>query len=135
MKTKLYRATNRKSDARKIPAGSCWTPSKEDAKAYTNNPGYGGKNIISIEINPKNILDLRSGTGHDDWGALRDILYPDMDIRDAKEEINERIWGELESAEDALDDADIRHEIAQAGYDWVIYEDTYPAQCETWRKL
>jgi hypothetical protein len=90
---------------------------------------------VSIEADDAHVLDLRSGLYGDDWGALRDILQPDMDIREFRMYLNGRVWGELESAEDAIDDAAVRAEIATAGYNWVVYTDTYPNRCETWVKL
>src|SRR5690606_36847106 len=38
---KLYRATSKK-DEHGIPPNSCWTPDIETARAYQDNPGYGG---------------------------------------------------------------------------------------------
>ena len=127
----LYRATNRSSDARNIPAGSCWTDRREHAEAYTANQGYGGRYIVRIDVADADIesaLDLRgSGWINDDFRALSDALG--YDPRDG--------WtdGDLEYPEQAIDSAAIRAELAAAGYEWVIYHDTFPANCTTYVKL
>ena len=120
----LYRATQNKSDAKKIPAGSCWTPSREDAVAYLDRPNFARRSyIVSIEIaDDASVLDLTS----DDWGALADVLG-----RDPRETWTD---GDLEYIEQAIDDRHIRSELAK-NWAWVKYDDTFPDRCETWVRL
>lgn len=125
---KLYRATNRKSDTKTIPAGTCWSDSEDAARAYTANQGYGGKYIVSVDVKPANPLDLRGdGWERDNWDALTDAVG-----RDLREDWTD---GDLEYPEQAIDDPSIRAELRGAGYDWVIYHDTYPRQCTTYVRL
>lgn len=130
---KLYRATNRKSDSKRIPAGSCWTTDEKSAQMYRDNPGYGGKHLVSVEVEIGNALDLRgSSWDRDDWQALADALGYDG-VRDMREALADQMDGDY--IEDYLDDAGVRGKLADAGYDWVIYHDTYPEGCVTYRKM
>ena len=121
--TRLYRATNDQSDQQRIPGGTCWTPSRDDAQAYSDRPNYAHReHIVSIETDGGRMLDL---TG-DDWSALTDALG--HDVRDS--------WtdGDLDWIEQAIDDRQIRRALS-IEYDWVIYDDTYPDHCQTWVRL
>lgn len=128
-KVKLYRATNRKSDAKKIPSGSCWTPDYAVAVEYTRNPGFGGKHIVEIDIEPEYVLDLRFGRQH--WET--------EPLRQAKELVAEIIG--IEPSEicagyihEIIDDPTIREKLSKH-YDWVIYYDSFPDGAETWVRL
>lgn len=126
----LYRATNRKADAKKVPVDSCWTPEKNTAIAYTDNPGFGGRHIVSIEIAES---DLEIADWTDELGGLRAM------VRD--------LLGESAYADEVLGDwsgycvfhvlennAVIR-DLAREKYDWVVYTDDYPEGATTYRKM
>jgi hypothetical protein len=79
---KLFRATKRREDAIDVPEGSCWTPDRGVAEAYTENPGWGGPHVVSIETSEP-AIDVR---GHDQRGThwwdlapLARILNEDAD--------------------------------------------------------
>jgi len=111
---KIYRAS--KDDY--IGQGFSFAEKKEDAKAYLDNPGFGGACLFSAKI-PANhkILDLTDEA----WTTLsatigRDIT-PDMG--------GYMISQAIQLVPGLLDD------IADSGYDWVRYIDDYPIGCVT----
>jgi hypothetical protein len=123
--TTIYRATNDKSDAEKIPTGSCWTESREVAQAYTDNQGFGGKHIVEAELVGA-ILDLTDG-----WDDLAELV--DQDQWEPAELV--QIWrdnGWLYPWEESRNVADA---ISAAGYVWVRYIDDFPAGAITLKKV
>ena len=140
---KLYRATNNYTGP-----GSCWAKRQEDALAYRDNPGYGGENIITTEVNPlrckilwvdkynsqefahllistcgtESALPFLSSEGYDDDNGKFVVEFYTMNNN------------QYQFSENWLDDEDIRDILAKK-YDWAVYTDTYPRDCETWVKL
>lgn len=123
MDTKLYRATNKSSDAKTVPAGSCWTPRQDHAAEYTRRPNFAArKHIVSIDADTTYCLDLRG----DNWSALENALGYDP----------RQTWtdGDLEYIEQAIDSEKIRRALSNR-YDWVVYDDTFPTGCQTYVRL
>lgn len=127
---KLYRATNNKSDAKKVPAGSCWSPELSTAEAYTDNPGFGGRHIVSIEIDPTKqaVADWTDAAG-----GTRAMI---CDLVGETEEAEDMIgtWAGYEVFQAIENNATLRR-LAAEQYDWVSYTDDYPVGATTYRKM
>lgn len=124
---KLYRATADQTDAETIPAGTCWTPEEETAEAYTDNPGFGGEHIVSIEVDMDGarVLDVR-GRNARDLSALASALG--MEASDWRDDGLDSVFAVLEN----------RRKVAAAVAelaDWIIYSDDFPENATTYRKL
>lgn len=125
----LYRA----ADGSAAASGACFAADESDAAAYLDNPGYGGASLhsLTVEVDSDAVLSLvdsrRAGVPHgrmasDAWTRLADAIGADIDaLRDGNE-----------SVERAIDGRRVRAALAAAGYEWVVYEDTFPAACVTW---
>lgn len=112
MKTTLYRASENDN-------GRYWTPSLECAKNYMCTFGNGGSLLITATIDDKDCRILHI----DDWSD-----FP-AEIQDKIEKLRQsgytyvyQMWEE---------DLDVRSYLA-ARYDWIVYTDDYPENCETW---
>jgi hypothetical protein len=101
--------------------GSCWSESQDDAKAYTDNQGFGGDTIHSVEmaIDSDRVLDL---TGERAVAELAKVL--DLDKQDLMD-MGGQVWHCWENS------ARIKDRLA-ADYDWVKYTDDFPVNCTTW---
>lgn len=128
MTIRLYRAAGRNT----VSSGCCLAADESDASAYLDNPGYGGATLYTLtaEVDTDAVLSLvdgrRAGVPHgrkasDAWHTLADALGVEASALRRGERI-ERI----------IDDPARRAALRAAGYEWVVYEDTYPDQCVTW---
>lgn len=127
---KLYRATNDRSDAENVPINSCWSPELSTAESYTDNPGFGGRHIVSVEIDPAVVAvadwtDAAGGTR----AMIRDLMG---DTDEAEEMIGE--WAGYEVFQAIENSATLRR-LAAEQYDWVSYTDDYPAGATTYRRM
>mgnify|MGYP006369352755 CR=1 FL=1 len=125
----LHRAADKSSAA----AGSCFAADESDAAAYLDNPGYGGASLhsLTVEVESDAVLSLVDGRracvphgrmASNAWTRLADAIGADVDaLRDGNE-----------SVERAIDGRRVRAALAAAGYEWVVYEDTFPVACVTW---
>lgn len=125
----LYRA----ADSSTAASGACFAADESDAATYLDNPGYGGASLhaLTIAVESDAVLSLvdsrRNGVPHGRmatgaWTRLADAIGADVDaLRDGNE-----------SVERAIDGRRVRAALAAAGYEWVVYEDTFPAACVTW---
>ena len=113
---KLYRAA---SDSF-ASEGYSFAADIEDAKAYFDNPGFGGENLYEceIEIDEVKVLDLYSlGRGADLVKLIELVGYdPCSTTAD--------VW--LTSTPKCSD------AVIAAGFEWARVLDTYPEGCETW---
>jgi hypothetical protein len=134
MRVTLYKATDRTDS---FGSGAAFAADEEDAEAYLDNPGYGGAELIEVEIEtiPDEVLSLvngrRNGAPHgrkarDAWERLGDALNLDDEALTELEEDNQKL------IEQAIDQKKIRSQLADAGYLWVVYEDTFPDSAVTW---
>ena len=129
----LYRATSDVSDADTVPDGTCWAERREDAVAYTDNPGFGGPHIVSVTVSDRydGILDLRGDHWEsDNWAALAAALGYES-ARALRRDYDD---GEHDYIEQFLDESEVRARLART-YNWAVYHDTYPIGCTTWCKL
>lgn len=134
MRVTLYKATDRTDS---FGSGAAFAADEEDAEAYLDNPGYGGSDLIEveIEINSDEVLSLVDGRrggapygrkARDAWERLGDALNLDEEELVELKEDNQKL------IEQAIDRKMIRSQLADAGYLWVVYEDTFPNGAVTW---
>jgi len=151
---KLYRAVGEK---RYTGEGSCWTDTLDCARAYTDNPGFGGEIMLMTEVDLgfcrriDRVLDLRDmGNWHRDIVDIMAELvgiddipclhYPESHY-DQEEECyvysdTPEIFddGEMAYLHKYIDLPEVRAILAKQ-YDWVVYEDSYPEDCTTYVRL
>lgn len=118
-----------------LAPGACFSTDEETAEAYTDNPGYGGSEIIQVdvEVDPDTVLSLLDGRSlssgrqaRDAWSRLAEAVDQDEDeLRADSEQVIHA----------AIDRASIRKRLANAGFEWVVYEDTFPPEAITWTYL
>jgi len=131
----LYRATSDVSDADTVPDGTCWAERREDAVAYTDNPGFGGPHIVSVTVSDRyagSILDLRGD--HWEKNGEWDVLAEALGYASVKKLRRDYGADEYENIEQMLDEPEVRARLART-YNWAVYHDTYPIGCTTWCKL
>lgn len=124
----LYRAT----DTGYTGHGSCWTPDRDCAEAYRGNPGYGGDETITREIEvarrDDGVLDV-SDESTATWQRLAELAEREWTGNVAE------TFGGLSYAHAIVEDRIGTRRLAEAGYRWVIFTDSYPEHCETWMYL
>lgn len=138
MTMKVYRATSDYYTG----AGSCWARRMEDAQEYANHSYFGGDHLICTVVEPTarvlylddddserfaTMLVERAGLD-----AVRRALDPEALEDDIYRMSADPDWM---YPENWIDDKEIREIVASMGYDWVVYIDTYPNECETWVRL
>lgn len=121
----LFRATNKVTDAASVPAGSCWSDDRATAEAYTENQGFGGAQVVSIELNSDRVLDVRGSTARD-LSKLAEAV--DGDAQGWRDDGLDSVFAVLENR------SKIRSKV-EAMADWIIYLDDFPADATTYRKL
>ena len=109
----LYRAA--KDDY--VDQGYSFTADREVAEIYRTNPGYGGATIYCADVDPEDaqILDLRGCS----WGDVErrlDVAVP--------EGIGLDEW--------IPRDPEILDAARDAGYLWILVDESYPAEATTW---
>ena len=97
-----------------ISDSASFATDRETAEAYLDNPGYGGDTLYYADVEPSAVLDL---TGPDAMARLLDALDSDHD------------YGAIGVDELAPRLAD---RLCQAGYQWVLVRESYPADTTTW---
>jgi hypothetical protein len=135
---RLFRAS-RDSEAR---TGAHFSESREHAKAYTKNPGFGGPNLYeaTVPVDKDRVLDV---SGDPSWRRLSSV-YADIHnqgIEDPEDRISpdaksdEWMGRGFDQIHHALDsDSDLRDALAKK-YNWVKFTDSYPEGAKTWRYL
>ncbi len=127
---RIYRAAAEQEPY--LGCGSCWTETLDAARAYTDDPGFGGPAIYAVEVDDRyEVLDLVCS---DPYEALASALYADADERRASLEDWETSgfgWAVYHVWEERPQVADL---LRQRG-GWVRYEDDYPEGSVTWRYM
>jgi hypothetical protein len=126
-KIKLFRSDD---DPPYVDAGSWWTPDISVARAYVDNPGFGGDSLFSGVFSASGILDLRLGAYPDQWSnrdAIRHLAFQEFD-QDWLENVEDSYLHEV------LDRTEVRGVLSQK-YIWVIIYDSFPEGAETWQRL
>lgn len=123
----LFRATSNTSDAETIPSGSCWSPDRETAEAYTDNQGFGGSEIVSVDLDLSGVrvLDVRGRSARDLAPLARAL---DLDAQDWRDDGLDSVFSVIENRRS------VREAINEMA-DWIIYSDDYPENATTYRKL
>lgn len=111
-KLRLYRA----ADDDLIVGSASFSTSLDAARAYQDNPGFGGANlyVTDVEIDPKTVLDLYDEP--EPVARLADLLgvgHP----------------GAIEADEWV---PRVSYDIRDLGYEWVRVCESYPTDTETW---
>lgn len=112
----LYRAAKDED----VTQGMSFATDLDTAKAYLDNPGFGGSKLFKTTINPnpKTVLDTR--------GMTTEELAEKLDMRDPGA-IGIDEW--LPRTQRALDAA------RDLGYKWAIVNESYPSGATTWQYL
>lgn len=123
--TVLFRATNSPEDANAIPKGTHWSPDRETAEAYQDNPGFGGSEIVSAIVPTAKTLDVR-GKDARDLNRLAEQVDGDREAwRDAG---YDSVFSVIENV------PSVREKLKETS-DWLIFLDDYPENATTWVKL
>jgi len=136
----LYRATDRIDS---YGSGACFAADEDVAEEYLDNPGFGGSTLLSIEVpvDPDRVLSLVDGRrngvpyGHQArsaWSNLAEALGLDADDEDVVHALREEGAHYIHGI---IDSPRRRDELHEAGYDWVVYEDSFPESAVTWAYL
>jgi hypothetical protein len=98
---------------------TCFSPERESAEAYLNNPGFGGTILftMTLDIDMDTVLDIRNESDAAQLSALVEASGVDMGATTAD-------WLVVQ---DRVADA-----LVAAGIRWVRLLDTYPVGAETW---
>ena len=130
----LWRATDA-TDTPRLGTNTWWAEKEDDARAYLDNPGYGGDTLFSMDANVKNTLDLTLDMEHLSWDdsdaieALAEKLYSNEDDR---YDFIERHRGDY--IHDILEDRRISGKLTDE-YDWIKIYDTFPEGATTLLQL
>ena len=115
-KIRLYRA----SPDDYVTRGTSFAEDVETARAYQDNPGFGGSEIYSTRINPKNVLDLSDE--EDQWTALSSAIGEEIEPSRYAYHFARSL-----TADDSLTD-----KLAESGVDWIKFRDDFPEGSITW---
>lgn len=111
----LYRA----ADSDLIIEPVCFAARETDARAYLDNPGFGGRTLYqcTVSVSDDEVLDIRSGRDSDQLDALTGITGGSP--------------GAVTADYYVMQPGTVEALIAR-GYRWVRLIDTYPTDAETW---
>ena len=104
--------------------GACYAEAAPDARAYLDNPGFGGRKLYRVTLaDDARVLDLGGDDHADwDWAALATILGEDADA--LRERIRAGYTPHIYAAWE--EDYEARNAIEAAGYTHIRYADDYP---------
>ncbi len=111
-----------------------YSENTDDAKAYLDNPGYGGEQLYAVDVEPKDVLDL---TGESNpMRYLADKLAEDHGLDyDEAHELYERIGMQPFVYEAWENDSKIKRMIKEK-YKWIRHDaETFPEGATTWVSL
>lgn len=126
----LYRATDRPD----IGEGAAFAADESDAEAYLDNPGYGGGQLRShtTTVDPDTVLSFvkgrRDGVPH---GLMKPRPFDDL-AEVLEKDVDDLKMDYENSIERAIDSPKIRAQLRKQGYEWAVYEDTFPEQTTAW---
>jgi hypothetical protein len=113
--TTLYRA----ADYAEVRVGYSLTQSKNVAKAYQSNPGFGGSNLYKCNVELTGVLDL---TESDDvWADLSRAAGCDID----PDRFQDHFARVLPTSDEVCES------LANNGYHWVRFCDDFPEGAQT----
>lgn len=113
---RLYRA----ADDDYISDTASFAVDKETARAYLDNPGFGGKNLYKtdVDIDPDDVLDIRDDLQEAQLARLVEesgMAHPGASTADRE-----------------ITQPEVYESLRRKGYKWVRLNDTYPEGAETW---
>jgi hypothetical protein len=111
---KLYRA----ADTDILTGPTSFAADLDCARAYLDNPGFGGSTLYQVDVEPESVLDLTDES--DQLDALVELTGIDMGST---------------TADHMLAHEHVVASLVELGYTWVRLTDTYPDDCETWTWL
>lgn len=123
---RIYRATANAHE-KGIPRGSCWSEDIETAEAYTDDPGFGGEHLRSVEADLSSVLDI-AGARRPFEELAEALGYPEPERQAEDWQLRSWIYPWEESS-------DVRRRLEQSGYDWLRYIDDYPEGAITLMKI
>ena len=124
----IYRATDNPTATK----GAHFAESRIDAEAYLDNQGYGGATVYEYSVDDANVLRCDSVT------ELVEIYMSSLDADDDRSADDIRSdWTDsgISYVHDALEQVDGLVDLLAKEYDWVVFVDSYPDDCTTWRYL
>lgn len=102
-----------------VVGSASFSTDRDAAKAYLDNPGFGGTRLwkAELEIDPNSLLDLH-----------------DLDNDDALEKINEIVEKKIKPGAIGIDELipRIADQLQDAGIEWVRVKESYPVETETY---
>ena len=118
----IYRAT----DSGYTGPWSCWATDYETAEEYTDNPGFGGSDIIERDVDLSRVLDLR----HDRTGVDYRALAAALGYEDPQATADD--WRIARGWQYPWEESgDIARRIEALDIDWIRYLDDYPLDADT----
>lgn len=142
MKVTLWRATDRVDS---YASGSAFAADEEDAEAYLDNPGFGGATLLAVEVefDPSRVLTLVGGSrdgipygqeARNAWRTLAEALgrankNDEYENKEAVRTLIEHAEGYIHHV---IDSRKNRDALNKNGYDWIVYQDSYPDGAVTW---
>lgn len=109
-----------------IQQTSCFAARKSDAKAYLDNPGFGGPILYktTVLVEESRVLRLEGSSRECKRSLLRHLGV------DAFMTVGDCVGSFLGSCSSGR----YVDQLAES-YDWVVFTDSYPEDCETWMWL
>lgn len=98
----------------------------DDARAYLDNPGFGGATLyrLKVDVHPCAVLDTRDDGGMRQLCAIVGLSESELAGRAAGAPAVEALHRPENVA--------LVLALAAAGVRWLVHEDSYPVECETW---
>jgi hypothetical protein len=102
-----------------VTSGNSFTTEEDTAKAYRDNPGFGGSNLYKVEIEVNDVADLYDSD--DPFEALSEVLGEPIYPAEYQHHFG-RVIPDSQEIQDAL---------AAKGYQWVQFKDDFPEGATT----
>lgn len=126
----LYRAAR----SAQIARGANFAAKRECAEAYRDNPGFGGPRLYEARVRDEYVA--RIDEAGDLWNLLQRVNVERGPIwlremaKDSRENAREYVRHQYVH-EYTADSPRVLAVLAQ-GWDWLVFQDSFPANCETW---
>ncbi len=118
-----------------VGAWSCWSPDRETAEAYLDNPGMGGPTLVEATIGTDYVLDLRGQRDNSARFELaREIRAAWNRLRDRQDSAEDIVyeWSDCAYLYEIWEQCEYTREILPTLYDVIIHDaETYPEYATT----
>lgn len=106
----------------------CFAADIDDARTYLDNPGFGGATLyrLLVDIDPETVIDTRDEDGLARFCEIIGVSADDL------------VWmspGRPVEAIHRMENVRMVEALAAAGVRWLVHEDSYPEECETWTMI